>query len=54
MVSFVHILFKDCLRIDLVLPAIVIAFLVELLRGEYCINVIECINNHKMSRMLFP
>ena len=52
MVSFVRILFKDHPEDRLiVLPAIMIA---ELLQGEYCINVIDGINNHKISRMLIP
>ena len=45
---------KIALRIDLVLPAVVIAFSVKLLRGEYCINVTDGINSHKMSIMLTP
>ena len=36
------------------LSAIAIAFLVELLRGEYCINAVDGINNSKMLRMQFP
>ena len=45
---------KIALRIVFVLSAIAIAFLVELLRGEYCINTVECINSSKMLRMQFP
>ena len=35
------------------LSAITTAFSVELLRGEYCINAVEGINNSKMLRMQF-